>query len=154
MEVDTSWLEPAEEDAPKQGRRPSTEMRRPSRKMQAAVPPPMPAGPGGPPPAGPPRRETMEVDTSWLELDDGTPAHAARRSVVDARAVRPSRTNVPTAPVPEKAMRQPWEPPPLPPPPANAARARRALPPPLPRGEEDAPSPAPAKRDSRRPPRR
>ena len=162
IEVDTSWLEPPDEDAQKRARRPSTEVRRPSKTMGAVVPP-KPAGP-----AGVPRRETMEVQADWLELDEAPPAAGARgtrRSVADARAVRPSRANLPkaappplpAAPLSEKTLRQPWEPPPLPPPPANAARARRALPPPLPRGEDepDQPAkPAPARKDSRRPPRR
>jgi hypothetical protein len=140
MEVDLSWLEAAEEDAPKQGRRPSVEMRQASRKVPAVRPPPMPGQ----------RRETMEVQAEWLELEDAPPAGlAGRRTKTNMPKAAP-----PPAPAAPEKVRQAWEPPPLPPPPTNAARARRALPPPLPRGEDDAPPPAPAKRESRRPPRR
>jgi len=143
MEVDTSWLDPAESDPP----------------------PPAPARP-----SGPPRRETMEVQADWLEVD---PVGQGPRRPSLTGTPRLSRASLPKIKLPatpppfpfagpstSKRPRQPWEPPTLPPPPATAARARKVIPPPLPRGEEDeAPAaplgttpPSPA-RPSRKPPK-
>jgi hypothetical protein len=117
-----------------------------------------PAGSEPPPPAGPPRRETLEVQADWLESEEApVKASDASRRTSTKRMPRVSKTNVPNVvspktppPLPSpsspagtaharKKPRQPWEPPTLPPPPATAARARKVIPPPLPRGEEDAP---------------
>jgi hypothetical protein len=54
MEVEASWLEQAEDDAPKERKSPT---QRPSRTSKAALP-------------AMPRRETIEVQADWLETED------------------------------------------------------------------------------------
>jgi hypothetical protein len=105
---------------------------------------------------GPTRRETMEVEASWLEQVDEVAA--APRKPSKPPADGPTRRETmdvhldwlepDDAPDPGRP-RAAWEPPPLPPPPATAMRPRRVLPPPLPREDE----PTPEKRRTKRPPR-
>src|SRR5262245_38863745 len=77
---------------------------------------------------GPKRRETMEVQLEWLEADEA-PRRASARAMPAARPSRTARAvPPPLPPAPDEGhtgrVRAAWEPPPLPPPPAKATSSR------------------------------
>jgi hypothetical protein len=90
VEVDVSWLEPAE---PKRGKKPA--------------PPPLPgAGRVQPPPmpADPPRRETMEVKAEWLDASASEPPRAKKASMPPRKK---SAANLQKAPQPSRISKRP-----------------------------------------------
>ena len=102
-EVDTSWLEPPDEDAPKRAGRTSTEVRRPSKTMGAVVPP-KPAGPGGrtashpPRPPCPPAQPASRAGRRWRCRPIGWSSTRRSRRRGRGRHAAASRTRAPCAP--------------------------------------------------------